>query len=347
MMRTRWPRAFSVAIDVVANDTDADGTVDATTVTIVTDVTNGSTAVNPTTGVVTYTHDGSETTSDSFTYTVDDNNGATSNTATVTITVTPVNDPPVANDDADTVAEGASVDIAVVANDTDADGTVDATTVTIDTDVTNGTTLVNPTTGVVTYTHDGSETTSDSFTYTVDDNNGATSNTATVTITVTPVNDPPVANDDADTVVGGGQRGHRRGGERHRCRRHGGCHHGDHRHGRDQRHHLGQPDHRRGDLHPRRFADHQRQLHLHGERRPGRDQQHRHGQHHGDTRADPIDTCADRWLDHGDIYHSLPGRHADGQRRDAGHRPGHRVEHNGLADHGRQYGGTRDRFRPG
>ena len=163
----------SVDIDVVANDTDADGTVDATTVTIITDVTNGSTAVNPTTGVVTYTHDGSETTSDSFTYTVQDNNGATSNTATVTITVTPVNDPPVANDDADTVAEGGSVPIDVVANDTDADGTVDATTVTIITDVSNGSTVVNPTTGVVTYTHDGSETTSDSFTYTVQDNNWA------------------------------------------------------------------------------------------------------------------------------------------------------------------------------
>jgi hypothetical protein len=193
----------SVPIDVVANDTDADGTVDATTVTIVTDVTNGSTAVNPTTGVVTYTHDGSETTSDSFTYTVQDNNGATSNTATVSITVTPVNDPPVANDDSDTVAEGGSVPIDVLANDTDADGTVDATTVTIVTDVTNGSTAVNPTTGVVTYTHDGSETTSDSFTYTVQDNLGATSNTATVTITVTPVNDPPVANDDSDTVAEG------------------------------------------------------------------------------------------------------------------------------------------------
>jgi hypothetical protein len=177
----------SVGIAVLANDTDADGTINATTVTIVTDVTNGSTSVNPTTGVVTYTHDGSETVSDSFTYTVNDNNGATSNTATVTITVTPVNDPPVANDDAGAVAGGGSTDIDVVANDTDADGTVDATTVTIVTDVVNGSTSVNPTTGVVTYTHDGSQTTSDSFTYTVQDNNGATSNTATVNITVAPV----------------------------------------------------------------------------------------------------------------------------------------------------------------
>ncbi len=105
----------------------------------------------------------------------------------MTITVTPVNDPPVANDDSSTVADGGSVPINVVANDTDADGTVDATTVTIVTDVTNGSTSVNPTTGVVTYTHDGSATVSDSFTYTVNDDQAATSNLATVTITVTAV----------------------------------------------------------------------------------------------------------------------------------------------------------------
>jgi hypothetical protein len=43
--------------------------------------------------------------------------------------------------------------------------------------------------GTVTYTHDGSETTSDSFTYTIDDLGGATSNTATVNITVFPAPD--------------------------------------------------------------------------------------------------------------------------------------------------------------
>jgi hypothetical protein len=256
----------SVPIDVLANDTDADGTVDATTVTIVTDVTNGSTSVNPTTGVVTYTHDGSETLSDSFTYTVQDNNGATSNTATVTITVTPVNDPPVANDDSDTVAEGDSVVIAVLANDTDADGTLNPATVSA-TNGTNGTTSVNTSTGEVTYTHDGSATTSDSFTYTVQDNLGATSNTATVNITVTPVNDPPVANDDSDTVAEGDSVD-----IDVVANDTGGCHHGNHRHGCDQRQYLGQPDHRRGDLYPRRLGDHQRQLHLHGERRPGSNQ---------------------------------------------------------------------------
>jgi hypothetical protein len=195
----------SVQIDVLANDSDPDGTIDATTVTIVTQPANGTTSVNPATGQVTYTHDGSPTLSDSFTYTVDDNQAATSNVATVSITVIQVTSSPVANDDSATVAEGDSVVINVLANDIDVDSAIDATTVTIVMQPANGTTSVNTTTGQVTYTHDGSETVSDSFTYTVKDvNPGWTSNVALVSITVTPVNDPPVAADDSATVTEGG-----------------------------------------------------------------------------------------------------------------------------------------------
>ena len=54
------------------------------------------------------THDGSETTSDAFTYTIDDGTGGT-DTATVNITVNPVNDAPEAVDDIATVNEGGAV----------------------------------------------------------------------------------------------------------------------------------------------------------------------------------------------------------------------------------------------
>src|SRR3989442_4658507 len=77
----------------------------------------------------------SETTTDSFTYKTCDNgttNGSPdakcSGTATVSITVTPVNDAPVANSDSATVAEGGTVTVldstaaSVLANDTDAEG---------------------------------------------------------------------------------------------------------------------------------------------------------------------------------------------------------------------------------
>ena len=108
--------------------------------------------------------------------------------ATVTFTVTPVNDAPVAGDDSATTDEGGSVTTFVLSNDADADG--DVLTVTGVTQGSNGTTTLNPD-GSVTYTHNGSETTSDSYTYTVSDGNGG-SDSATVSITVTPVNDAPV-----------------------------------------------------------------------------------------------------------------------------------------------------------
>ncbi len=76
----------TIVIDVAENDTDADGTLDLTSVTIISDVSNGST-VNNLDGTVDYTPTADWFGSDSFTYTIDDNVGATSNTATVSITV--------------------------------------------------------------------------------------------------------------------------------------------------------------------------------------------------------------------------------------------------------------------
>ncbi len=102
---------------------------------------------------------------------------------------------PTANDDPDSgtidVNEGGSFLIDVLANDTDPDDGIDPTTV-VATNGTNGTTSVNPVTGVVTYTHGGSETLGDTFTYTVRDLAGELSNAATVTITVLAQNDSPV-----------------------------------------------------------------------------------------------------------------------------------------------------------
>ena len=94
------------------------------TVTGVTQGANGT--VTFTAGDVTYTPNANYFGTDCFTYTVCDN-GTTNavaavlcDTATVTITVTPVNDDPVANDDTATVAEdGSATPIDVLANDND------------------------------------------------------------------------------------------------------------------------------------------------------------------------------------------------------------------------------------
>lgn len=178
------------AASVLTNDTDAEG--DALTAAKVSDPTNGTLSLNSD-GTFNYTHNGGETTSDSFTYKANDGS-LDSNVVTVNITITPVNDAPVAVADGPyTVDEGATlttvVESSVLNNDSDAEG--DALTAIKVSDPSNGTVTLNSN-GTFSYTHDGSETTSDSFTYKANDGS-SDSNVVTVSITVSPVNDEPVA----------------------------------------------------------------------------------------------------------------------------------------------------------
>jgi len=191
-----------VVIDVVDNDTDSDGNIDPTTVAIVDDVDNGTTSVDPVTGEVTYTPNANFFGTETFTYTVFDDQGLISNVATVTVEVL---SPPTAVDDDSQTPINQSVTIDVVDNDTDPDGTIDPTTVVIDDDADNGTTSIDPGTGEVTYTPNTDFTGSDSFTYTVMDDDGLTSNTATVSIEVlvppTAVDDDAFTNNDSSVVI--------------------------------------------------------------------------------------------------------------------------------------------------
>ena len=146
---------------------------------------------------ITYTNtsDNPSTATRTVSFTVNDGD-ANSNTQTRDITITAVNDPPVAMADTFTVNEGSTNTLNLAGNDTDADDGLDLTSITIISGPTNGTiTSINPD-GTVVYTHDGSETLADSFTYTIRDLAGATSNTVTVSLTVTPVNDAPIITSD-------------------------------------------------------------------------------------------------------------------------------------------------------
>ncbi|MBJ7358040.1 Ig-like domain-containing protein [Nocardioides sp.] len=174
-----------------ANDIDVDG--DTLTVTSASNAVGGTVAIAS--GQVTFTPTANTCSPApaSYDYVVSDGNGGT-DTGTVTIDVTCVNDPPVANDDARTVGEdsGPTTFGTLLVNDTDAES--DPITVTAASDPANGTTTFTATD--VTYTPDPDFCGADSFTYTV---NGG--DTATVSVTVTCVDDAPVADDDAATVT--------------------------------------------------------------------------------------------------------------------------------------------------
>ncbi len=139
--------------------------------------------------------------SDGFTYSMSDGNGG-SDSATVAITIDGVNDAPVAVDDTESTDEDTPVSIDVLANDSDIDG--DALSVT-QAAAANGTVVIEAD-GTLTYRPDADFNGSDTITYTVSD--GDLTDTASVAVTVIPVNDPPVAMDDGfetdeETTVSG------------------------------------------------------------------------------------------------------------------------------------------------
>ena len=179
----------SVTVNVIANDSDADG--DTLSVSISNAASSGVLIVNGD-NTITYTPNANYNGSDSFTYSVDDGNGGTS-IATVNLTVDSVNDVPVSVNDVSTTNEDASVTVNVLTNDSDIDG--DTLTVSIVSASANGSLVVNGD-NTITYTPDADYNGADSFTYMIADGNGGTS-TASVNLTVDPVNDAPIAQDDA------------------------------------------------------------------------------------------------------------------------------------------------------
>ncbi|EPH5597480.1 tandem-95 repeat protein, partial [Vibrio alginolyticus] len=145
---------------------------------------NGTVSVNPD-GSVTYTPNDNYHGTDSFTYIV--TSGGVSESTTVNVDVTPVNDAPVAKDDTAITDEDTPVTIDVLPNDTDIDGDtlrIDSASVPSDqgkVEIIDGKLVFTPTENF----HGDAE-----ITYTVSD--GALTDQATVNVTVNAVNDTPV-----------------------------------------------------------------------------------------------------------------------------------------------------------
>lgn len=180
------------ASGVLTNDMDVDG--DALTVVLVNSPTNGTLTVSTNGGFV-YTPTNDFNGSDSFTYQASDTQ-TNSETATVSITVTPVNDPPIAGQDSFNTSEDVPLEIpagGVLTNDTDVDA--DALTALLVAGPTNGTLSLSTNGGFV-YTPTSDFNGSDSFTYHANDGQ-TNSEIAMVSITIAPVNDAPIASNDS------------------------------------------------------------------------------------------------------------------------------------------------------
>ena len=133
---------------------------------------------------------------DSFSFTAANDNGV-SNSATVTITVQPVNDPPTAVNTSITTSEDSIINGSLNATDIDGD-TLSYALVDLPG---NGTVTIN-TNGTFTYTPSGNTNGTDTFTFKAGD--GTTdSNTATVSMTINAVNDVPIADNQSISAVAG------------------------------------------------------------------------------------------------------------------------------------------------
>ncbi len=155
-----------------------------------TDVSSGSLTLNAD-GSFLYTPDANIFGNDSFTYTAHDSQGGQSAAATVTITITPVNDPPDAVDDTFTVLEDSGLTtLDVLANDTIAPDTGETLSMSFPPNSPSGPGDETNNGTVVFYTTFSNQNGADSFVYIANDGNGG-SDTATVSVTVTPVNDAP------------------------------------------------------------------------------------------------------------------------------------------------------------
>jgi VCBS repeat-containing protein len=213
------PADTAIGLNLLSNDSDADNNS-----LILDNLENqntlGTVSQNAD-GTITYTPNPDfqslavgETVTDTFDYTISDGNGGT-DTANVTITVTGVNDVPIAVDDSATTSENGAITLNLLNNDSDADDSDNLSISTIDTTQTQGSVTLN-TDGTVSYNPGtafqslvAGETATDTFSYTLGDGNGG-SDTAVVTVTVAGIDEPDIPvyfSDATNFAVGDGPYG--------------------------------------------------------------------------------------------------------------------------------------------
>ncbi|MBN8727272.1 MAG: tandem-95 repeat protein [Xanthomonadales bacterium] len=190
----------SIDVDVLANDSDPDG--DPLSVVTVSQGQYGSAAIQPDGRVRYIWTDPAASGSDQFTYTIEDGRGGSASATVQVSLLPPPNRSPVAMDDSASVAAGSSVDVDVLANDSDPDG--DPLSVVAVSQGQYGSAAIQPD-GRVRYTWtDPAASGSDQFTYTIEDGRGGSASATVQVSLLPPPNRPPVAVDDIATVPADG-----------------------------------------------------------------------------------------------------------------------------------------------
>ena len=189
------PEDTPITVQVQGNDIEPD--LDPLTTTVITPPSNGTHVVNPD-GSITYTPDTNFFGLDTIQYVVCDTGvPPLCDTAFMYITVTAVNDLPIANPDTTTTPnDTTNIIITVIPNDIDIEGDAGLTAI-IPCGVTTGTAVVSG--DSVIYTPDPTFIGLDSFCYSICDGQGC--DTGVVYVDVTSGNVPPIANDDISTTT--------------------------------------------------------------------------------------------------------------------------------------------------
>jgi len=189
----------SLSSDVSPNDSDVESALTYNT-SPVTPPANGTLTLN-TDGTYTYTPNADFSGTDTFEYEACDNGTPVlCETATVTITVTPLPDAPIAINDILTTDEEVSVSGNIIQNDTEPDGENLIVYINFVTPPANGSAFL-VSSGYLSYTPNPDFSGVDTAEYQVcDDGNPVLCDTATIIINVTPLPDAPIAVDDTETT---------------------------------------------------------------------------------------------------------------------------------------------------
>ncbi|MBX7166180.1 MAG: tandem-95 repeat protein [Pirellulales bacterium] len=191
-----------VVMSVMANDFDQDigGGISLSSGVIVAPPQHGTAVFNPASGALVYDPVPGFTGSDQILYTVRNLAGVTSNVATARINVLPITTVPLAIPDLFGTEEDRPITFDVLANDVSIGAPLDRTTIEITSPPTLGSAYVDPFTGIITYSPNTQAAGQDTFSYRVRNTAGIPSNVALVGVTILPVADPPIANNDVAVV---------------------------------------------------------------------------------------------------------------------------------------------------